>query len=36
MTILKMLADAFHDGDWMMWPILVVMMLIIALNRNAN
>jgi biopolymer transport protein ExbB/TolQ len=32
MTILKMLADAFHDGDWMMWPILVVMMLIIAIT----
>src|SRR3954467_11939729 len=32
MTILKMLADAFHDGDWMMWPILLVMMLIIAIT----
>jgi biopolymer transport protein ExbB len=31
MSILKMLADAFHDGDWMMWPILVVLMLIIAI-----
>jgi biopolymer transport protein ExbB/TolQ len=27
-----MLADAFHDGDWMMWPILVVLMLIIAIS----
>jgi biopolymer transport protein ExbB len=32
MSILKMLADAFHDGDWMMWPILVVLMLIIAIS----
>jgi biopolymer transport protein ExbB len=32
MTVLKMLADAFHDGDWMMWPILVIMMLIIAIS----
>jgi biopolymer transport protein ExbB len=32
MTVLKMLADAFHDGDWMMWPILVVLMLIIAIT----
>jgi biopolymer transport protein ExbB/TolQ len=32
MTVLKMLADAFHDGDWMMWPILIIMMLIIAIS----
>jgi len=32
MSVLKMLADAFHDGDWMMWPILVVLMLIIAIT----
>jgi biopolymer transport protein ExbB len=32
MSVLKMLADAFHDGDWMMWPILVVLMLIIAIS----
>src|SRR5437762_3482741 len=32
MTILKMLADAFHDGDWMMWPILVVLMLTLAIS----
>jgi biopolymer transport protein ExbB/TolQ len=32
MTILKMLADAFHDGDWGMWPILIILMLIIAIS----
>jgi biopolymer transport protein ExbB len=32
MTVLKMLADAFHDGDWGMWPILAIMMLIIAIS----
>jgi biopolymer transport protein ExbB len=31
MTVLKLLADAFHSGDWGMWPILVIMMLIIAI-----
>jgi biopolymer transport protein ExbB len=32
MTVLKMLADAFHDGDWGMWPILIILMLIIAIS----
>jgi biopolymer transport protein ExbB len=32
MTILKTLADAFHDGDLGMWPILVILMLIIAIS----
>src|SRR3569832_1698344 len=27
MTILKMLADAFHEGGWGMWPILFILML---------
>jgi biopolymer transport protein ExbB len=31
MTLLKTLADAFHDGDLGMWPILVILMLIIAI-----
>jgi len=31
MTVLKLLADAFHDGDWGMWPILVILMLTIAI-----
>jgi biopolymer transport protein ExbB len=32
MSILKSLADAFHDGDWGMWPILLILMLIIAIT----
>jgi biopolymer transport protein ExbB/TolQ len=32
MSILKSLADAFHDGDWGMWPILIILMLIIAIS----
>ena len=24
MSILKALADAFHEGDWGMWPILLI------------
>jgi biopolymer transport protein ExbB len=32
MTVLKILADAFHDGDWGMWPILIILMLIIAIS----
>jgi len=31
MTILKLLADAFHDGGWGMWPILFLLMLTIAI-----
>ena len=27
MTVLKMLADAFHEGGWGMWPILFILML---------
>src|SRR3954454_11621269 len=32
MSILKSLADAFHDGDWGMEPILLILMLIIAIT----
>jgi biopolymer transport protein ExbB len=32
MTVLKMLADAFHEGDYMMYPILVILMLTIAIS----
>ena len=32
MSVLKSLADAFHDGDWGMWPILFIMMLTIAIT----
>jgi biopolymer transport protein ExbB/TolQ len=31
MTILKLLADAFHEGDWGMWPILILLMLTLAI-----
>ena len=31
MTVLKLLADAFHEGGWGMWPILIIMMLTIAI-----
>ena len=31
MTVLKLLADAFHDGGKGMWPILVLLMLTIAI-----
>ena len=27
MTVLKMLADAFHEGGWGMWPILFLLMI---------
>lgn len=31
MTVLKMLADAFHEGGWGMWPILFILMMTIAI-----
>jgi biopolymer transport protein ExbB/TolQ len=31
MTVLKLLADAFHEGGWGMWPILFMLMLTIAI-----
>jgi biopolymer transport protein ExbB len=31
MTVLKMLADAFHEGGWGMWPILFLLMLTISI-----
>jgi biopolymer transport protein ExbB/TolQ len=31
MTILKMMADAFHEGGWGMWPILFILMLTMAI-----
>jgi biopolymer transport protein ExbB len=31
MTVLKLLADAFHDGGFGMWPILFLLMLTIAI-----
>jgi biopolymer transport protein ExbB len=31
MTVLKLLADAFHDGGWGMWPILIILMLTISI-----
>lgn len=31
MTVLKLLADAFHEGGWGMWPILLLMMLTISI-----
>jgi biopolymer transport protein ExbB len=31
MTILKLLADAFHEGGWGMWPILFLLMLTLAI-----
>jgi biopolymer transport protein ExbB/TolQ len=32
MTLLKMLADAFHEGGWGMWPILFLLMLTMAIT----
>ncbi len=31
MTVLKMLADAFHEGGWGMWPILFLLMLTMSI-----
>ena len=31
MTVLKLLADAFHEGGWGMWPILTLLMLTISI-----
>jgi len=31
MSVLKMLADAFHEGGWGMWPILFLLMLTMAI-----
>jgi biopolymer transport protein ExbB/TolQ len=31
MTVLKLLADAFHEGGWGMWPILILLMLTISI-----
>jgi biopolymer transport protein ExbB len=31
MTALKMLADAFHEGGWGMWPILTILMITISI-----
>src|SRR5260221_2655918 len=31
MTVLKMLADAFHEGGWGMWPILFLLMITISI-----
>src|ERR1700690_3983382 len=31
MTVLKMLADAFHEGGWGMWPILLLLMLTVSI-----
>jgi biopolymer transport protein ExbB len=31
MTVLKLLADAFHDGGWGMWPILIILMLTLSI-----
>src|SRR3954464_10240921 len=31
MTVLKLLADAFHDGGWGMWPILLILMLTLSI-----
>ena len=31
MTILKLLADAFHEGGWGMWPILTILMITISI-----
>ena len=31
MTILKLLADAFHEGGWGMWPILIILMLTVSI-----
>jgi biopolymer transport protein ExbB len=31
MTVLKMLADAFHEGGWGMWPILFLLMMTMSI-----
>src|SRR5262245_23759326 len=31
MTVLKLLADGFHEGGWRIWPILILFMLTIAI-----
>ena len=31
MTVLKILADGFHEGGWGMWPILFLLMITIAI-----
>jgi biopolymer transport protein ExbB/TolQ len=31
MTVLKMLADAFHEGGWGMWPILFLLMITLSI-----
>src|SRR4051812_4820104 len=31
MSVLKMLADAFHEGGWGMWPILFLLMITISI-----
>ena len=31
MTILKLLADAFHEGGWGMWPILTLLMITVSI-----
>src|SRR5918912_4063427 len=31
MTVLKLLADAFHDGGYGMWPILFLLMLTVSI-----
>jgi len=31
MTVLKMLADAFHEGGWGMWPILILLMITMSI-----
>ena len=31
MTVLKILADGFHEGGWGMWPILALLMITMAI-----
>jgi len=31
MTVLKLLADAFHEGGWGMWPILALLMITVSI-----
>jgi biopolymer transport protein ExbB len=31
MTVLKLLADAFHEGGWGMWPILCILMITVSI-----
>lgn len=31
MTVLKLLADAVHEGGWGMWPILIILMLTVSI-----